>query len=199
MDYIIGNVNAASLLHHCFTHPQAPLNSSDHLPITAVLNLDIPSTYNTDTDVIQQVNWHKARESSALGDYQNRVNPLLGKPYENPDSLDKEFNEVTSKILQAALECLPCRKPPKKRAKWYQDNTLGRLAIEKKAAWDRWKAGGRPLSGPLFDEKSRSRAEFGRLSFCQRKRLRIFDKRFKETNPYRFRLPKKRVNMILHF
>ena len=31
VDYIIGSADAANLLHHCYTHPLAAMNSSDHL------------------------------------------------------------------------------------------------------------------------------------------------------------------------
>ena len=42
---------------------------------------------------------------------------------------------------------VPLLKPGKKKKAWYSDRILALLVKEKKAAWDEWKAGGRPISG----------------------------------------------------
>ena len=40
-DYIMGNVTLASLLTSCTTFDDHPLNTSDHLPVTAKLNIHV--------------------------------------------------------------------------------------------------------------------------------------------------------------
>ncbi len=39
VDYILGNVDALNFTSHCFTHELNPLNTSDHLPQTAIVDL----------------------------------------------------------------------------------------------------------------------------------------------------------------
>ena len=90
VDYILGDVGAASCLDRCFTHPQAPLNSSDHLPVSALLQFEMLAAQEKEDShegKLRQVNWSKAQESDSLGHYQmcvgEIVNPLIGKSYES--------------------------------------------------------------------------------------------------------------------
>ena len=203
VDYIIGDVEAASLMSLCYIHPQAPLNTSDHLPVSTILNLAMPAeTPSSPSLSCPKVNWVLAQGSAdCLIAYQDCVTaivtPLVGKCYESVESLNDEIIEVANLISLASLETLPLLKPAKRRVQWFKDKVLARLAAVKKAAWDRWKAGGCPISGPLFEEKIHSRKEFRkRLSSChaavERRRIQKFDNNFKVNHPSRFKFPKKK-------
>ena len=72
-----------------------------------------------------------------------------------------------------------------------------RLAAQKKAAWDKWSANGRPKEGTLYEAKIRTRADFRkRLRVCvansERRRIQHFDKQFKQRSSNRFKLPSRR-------
>ena len=75
---------------------------------------------------------------------------------------------------------------------------MAALVKEKKAAWDEWKVGGRPISGELYDKKcATQKAVKQRLSLCaasvQRKKIQSLDRKFRECKPSRFKLPRKKT------
>ena len=80
---------------------------------------------------------------------------------------------------------------------YIRDQTLSRLAAQKKAAWDKWSANGRPKEGTLYEAKIRTRADFRKcLRVCvansERRRIQHFDKQFKQRSSNRFKLPSRR-------
>ena len=102
---------------------------------------------------------------------------------------------VTHLLQTTALQTLPKRGKPKAQRKWYKDWTLSLLAARKKEAWDRWSGDGRPSEGPLYEEKTRSRAEFRRkVNICvaneERRRIQHVDQRFKQKSSRRFQSKK---------
>ena len=89
------------------------------------------------------------------------------------------------------------RLPWLKKKAWYSDRTLAMLAKEKKAAWDEWKLGGRPIAGDLYDKKCAAQKAFKqRLSLCaasvQRRKIQGLDMKFRENKPSRFKLSRKK-------
>ena len=123
--------------------------------------------------------------------------PLLGKPYNCPDELNADICSVSQQLCSAALKTLPLRSASKQKKKWYRDQTLARLALQKKAAWDEWTAGGRPVDGPLHDAKTKTHADFRkRMKICvaidERMRIQHFDQQFKKKSSNRFKPPSKR-------
>ena len=196
VDYIIASHDASNYIQHCFTHPPAPLNNSDHLPIT--VELRVPSATTSHKPPNPKINWEVALKSDGLATYQKLVSsvvtPLLGRAYNNPGEINAEICSVSQQIYTAAQSALPVRSSPKQKKKWYKDQALGHLAQRKKAAWDDWSTNGRPKEGPLYDMKIKSRAEFRRrLKICaaneERRRVQHFDQRFKRRCPNRFKLP----------
>ena len=130
------------------------------------------------------------------------VSPLLGKPYNCPGELNADICSVSQQLCSAALKTLPLRSASKQKKKWYGDQTLARLALQKKAAWDEWTAGGRPVDGPLHDAKTKTRADFRkRMKICvaidERKRIQHFDQQFKKKSSNRFKPPSKRCQQGL--
>ena len=70
VDYIIGTSDAATLIQRCYTHDQIStcINSSDHLPLSAMLSLhESPhSNLSVDSQRIKQVDWRKACNCESL-------------------------------------------------------------------------------------------------------------------------------------
>ena len=201
VDYIIASQEASDYIQRCFTREPAPLNNSDHLPISAVLCLPTAAVTSQESSASQKINWTKVPRSSQLISYQQQVsyivNPLLGKPYNCPDELNADICSVSQQLCSAALKTLPLRSASKQKKKWYRYQTLARLALQKKAAWDEWTAGGRPVDGPLHDAKTKTRADFRkRMKICvaidERKRIQHFDQQFKKKTSNRFKPPSKR-------
>ena len=170
VDYVIASHDASDYIQGCFTHQLAPLNNSDHLPISTVLCVPSTTTAPLKTSKSPKINWKKALESNQLVNYQKLVasivTPLLGRPYNNQNEINTEICSVSEQLTTAAQTVLPLCNTPKMKKNWYKDQALGHLALRKKAAWDEWSANGRPNEGPLYDAKIRSRAEF-------RKRMKI--------------------------
>ena len=181
-----------------FTHDPAPLNNSDHLPITATLQFSHSTAIPQEQLTNNKIHRAKALKGTHLRGYQMSVSsfvaPLIGLSHSSAEEINDEITNISGKICSAALQSLPLRKCSVKKKKWYKDQTLSRLASAKKAAWDKWSANGRPKEGPLYDAKIKTRAEFRkRMRVCaansERKRIQRFDDKFKQKSSSRFRIP----------
>ena len=151
VDYVLASHNASQYIQQCYTHNLSPLNTSDHLPITTLLQFTHSTLDLQDQSTQERINWSKARDTIDLHRYQKRVGdliaPLMGHTYKSCQEIDNEIKFVTDNIYSAALEYLPLIKNSTNRRKWYKDQTLSRLALAKKAAWDKWSANGRQMRG----------------------------------------------------
>ena len=205
VDYILVSHNTTEHIAKCFTHDSAPLNTSDHLPITAVLQLAHSNVAPQEQLSHNKINWSKAIGSTSLQNYQKQVSaiitPLIGRSYSSHNEINEEIIYVSEKICCASAELLPSYKNSAKK-KWYKDQTLSRLASLKKAAWDRWCGNGRPTEGPLYEAKISTRAEFRRrMRVCEanneRKRIQHLDGRFRQNSSNRFRIPKSNTHRSL--
>ena len=192
VDYILVSHDTTEYMLQCFTHDHAPLNNSDHLPITATLQFSHSTAIPQEQLTKNRIQWAKALKDTHLHGYQKSVSsfvaPLIGRSYSSAEEIN---DEITEEICSAALQSLPLCKSSVKVKKWYTDQTLSRLASAKKAAWDKWSANGRPREGPLYDAKIKTRAEFRkRMRVCaERKRIQHFDEKFKLKSSSRFRIP----------
>ena len=199
VDYIIGCLQASQVIHSCFTHELSPLNTSDHLPISIVLQIPVDSCKLHHSLQDQRIDWVKARGLRCVGTYQDLVSavvhPLLGRMYDSPEQLDNEIIFVSQQLVQAARQVLPTLSRKTKKKKWFKDQELSRLAARKKAAWDKWSSSGRAQVGPLYVAKIRSRTEFRkRMNICaanaERVKLQKIDQKFKQKRSDRFRTSK---------
>ena len=87
-------------------------------------------------------------------------------------------------MIKEAAAILPTHRPSRNHKKWYKDSTLSRLSKNKKEAWDTWKREGRPTSGPVYEQKIKTREEVRkRMRVCeandQRRKIQQIDKKFK--------------------
>ena len=92
VDYILMDVEAASMMVSCRTHPMEDLNTSDHLPLTVHLSYDacsISQKESRGTFRQRRIDWDEARRSGALdvfmSEVQGRLAPLLIGVYDGPD------------------------------------------------------------------------------------------------------------------
>ena len=103
VDYIIASYEASHYIQHCFTHKLSPLNCSDHLPITTVLNIPVTTAATPHPTLAPKINWQKARKMNCLTAYQESVSfvitPLLGKLYDSPEQLNDEICLVSPQLL----------------------------------------------------------------------------------------------------
>ena len=153
VDYVLANHDATEYIRHCYIHDSAPLNTSDHLPITAVLQFQHSTVNPQGQSTRKRINWWVCN-STYLHCYQEEISaivaPLIGNSHNSTDEIDKEIIYVSEKLCSAALESLPLHNNLAKKRKWFKDQTLSRLASAKKAACDKWSANGRPKEGPLY-------------------------------------------------
>ena len=143
-------------------------------------------------------NWSKVPNSTNLYRYQKQVTnfvaPLISHSYNATDDIDKEIKYVTENICSIAFDSLPLHKNSARTRKWFKDQTLSHLTSEKKAAWDRWSANGRPKEGPLYNAKNKARAIFRKrtkvyATNSKRKRIQHFDQQFKKRSSIQFKIP----------
>lgn len=154
VDYILMNVEAASLMSSCHTHPMEDLNTSDHLPVTVSLLYEGCSQEQSST--VQRklrVDWDRARKCGFLEDFTDEVQaglaPLLNGVYVDVEQLDKEIELVAGMLVDAAERHLPLVHP--RRPTRWRDETLSCLCAQSSAARSAWKEAGYPLEGPLYD------------------------------------------------
>ena len=162
VDYILMDVEAASMMVSCRTHPMEDLNTSDHLPLTVHLSYDtcsISQNESMGTFRQQRIDWDEARRSGALdvlmSEVQGRLAPLLIGVYDGPDQINSEIELVAGLLTDTAEKLLPCVQP-RRKAKW-KDDTLSQLCAQSRAARAAWKEAECPGEGPLFEEKCRLR------------------------------------------
>ena len=203
VDYIIGCLQASQFINCCFTHDLSPLNTSDHLPISTVLDIPVDTHRPHYPLQNQKIDWVKARNTGQVCAYQDQVasfiHPLLGKMYDSIEQLDNEITSVSQQLVQAACHTLPTLSSSPKKKKWFKNQELSRLAAHKKVAWDKWSSSGRPQAGPLYEEKNKSRREFRRrLNICaaiaERANVQKIDQKFKRKSTNRFKTSKSTNN-----
>ena len=114
VDYVLASHNAKEYIRHCYTHDTSSLNTSDHLPITAVLQFAHSTVDPQGQSTQKRINWSKVPNSTNLYHYQKQVTdfvaPFIGHSYNSTDDIDKEIKYVTENICSIAFESLPIHK-----------------------------------------------------------------------------------------
>ena len=85
VDYVLTSHNVTEYIRHCYTHDTSPQNTSDHLPITAVLQFAHSTIGPQGQSTQKRINWSKVPNSTNLYRYQRQVTdfvaPLIGHSY----------------------------------------------------------------------------------------------------------------------
>ncbi len=66
VDYVLTDVEAASLMSSYCTHQMADLNTSDHLPLSVTLMYDASTQVAGATQGLPKIDWDLARKSGAM-------------------------------------------------------------------------------------------------------------------------------------
>ena len=201
VDYILISPELAPSVNSCTTLAHAPLNVSDHLPIS--ISICTPYTNSLHCEPSHStINWSKASEDGSIEHYSRQVRcaiaPLLNNTLLSINEVDAEIQHVAGILKDAAFDCLPQIKQ-KKNKKCIADSDLSALCKQSKAAWKRWKNAGRPRSGGLWLEMRESkRAVKEKISACRARKERADiqkrDQLFKNNSNHRFRIFKPKTS-----
>lgn len=135
VDYVLMDVDAASIMSSCVVHEETSLNTSDHLPIS--VKLDIPTDCVENLNTFTRIDWTKAELSGATFSFQAAVSeivsPFISSMHNSIDSINDEIQLVTRHIADAAKHTLPCVKPKKRRV--FKDSTLKQICDKPPARW----------------------------------------------------------------
>ena len=201
VDYILISPELAPSVNFCTTLANAPLNVSDHLPIS--ISVCTPYTNSLHCEPSHStISWSKASEDGSIEHYSRQVRcaiaPLLSNTFLSINEVDAEIQHVAGILKDAALDCLPQIKQ-KKNKKFIADLDLSALCKQSKAAWKRWKNADRPRSGGLWLEMKKSkRAVKEKISACRARKERADiqkrDQLFKNNSKHRFRIFKPKTS-----
>lgn len=118
VDYVLMDVDAASIMSSCVVHEETCLNTSDHLPIS--VKLDIPIDFVENSNNSTRIDWTKAELSGATFSSQAAVSeivsPFISSMHNSTDSINDEIQLVTRHSITYSRCCqttLPCVKPKK--------------------------------------------------------------------------------------
>ena len=112
VDFVISNSDAFRGLTTCLTVDEHPLNTSDHLPISYVLDLTHVRDPPKSAIPSDSLDWSKAVEEGKILEYSqatdNAVRSLLNKDYSSVEDLNQEdILSSASKISWAATTFIP--------------------------------------------------------------------------------------------
>ena len=167
IDYIFTDIEAFSCVEKCWTHEDAVLNQSNHLPLSARFSCTVCIQPAIDLSRIK-IDWATAVKEGTLDDFQNllkdRLLPFVGRSYFDLAQVNDEIKHVSWLIKNAAESCLPhCHS----KTYCFKDKVLAQLSTKSKFAWDVWKDSGKPQDGPLYEAKCLARREVKkRVKFC---------------------------------
>ena len=144
----------------------------------------------------QRLDWdHSARDGSSTL-YARRTDeavlPLLGKEYTSIEKVEEDLSALTKNLITIAESTIKRYKPQRKSSPHIKDALLSTLCWQSRVAFRKWKEGGRPTNGPLFDDRKKAKKEVAKhLSKCRAKieqqKISSRDKMFSSQYPKRFK------------
>ena len=110
VDYILINPELAPSVNSCTTLAHAPLNVSDHLPIS--ISICTPYTNSLHCEPSHStINWSKTSEDGSIEHYSRQVRcaiaPQLNNTLLSINEVDAEIQHVAGILKDAAFDCLP--------------------------------------------------------------------------------------------
>ena len=110
VDYILISSALASSVNSCKTLAHAPLNVSDHLPISVTICAMYTQSIRCEPSP-STINWSKASEDGSVEHYSRQVRcaiaPLLHNTLLSINEVDTEIEHVAGVLKDAALDRLP--------------------------------------------------------------------------------------------
>ena len=146
IDYFMVPRELKDMVSECMVMEEDPLNTSDHLPVRLILNLEKIPCVASKGFVNRSVNWKKPSYEQIQMLYTNpleySVHGLENQMILSTEMLDNLVYSLINKMHQAANN-LPKSKF-KKHVKPYWSDELSQLKREKILHYERWKREGRP-------------------------------------------------------
>ena len=135
VDYILMDIEAASMMTSCFTHCMEDLNTSDHLPITVFMAYDA-CLDNCSGSNPSGFNWIESKKSGALAvfatEIQRKLEPFINRVYDNAEMISREIEQIATILHDTAVSLLPCVQL-RRRSKW-RDDVLSSLCAQSRQA-----------------------------------------------------------------
>ncbi len=78
VDYVLTDVEVASLMSSCCTHQMADLNTSAHLPLSVTLMYHASTQVADATQGLPKIDWDQARKSGVIDEFTNEIQRSLG-------------------------------------------------------------------------------------------------------------------------
>ena len=200
LDYIIENVASSSAMVSCRVEDEHPLNTSDHLPITSELNLTLLTSTSATPDHAA-LNWTAAIRDGCVSQYaaetDRGIAPLLKKDYSSTEEIESDITLVSKLLIDSSYSTIPILRCHYNSSNRVYDSQLSSLCWQSRQAFQEWKAGGRPRSGPLYEARRESKKKVQQhLSKCraqiERKKIQKRDQSFRSYHPRRFQTRTKR-------
>ena len=112
IDYFLATNDCASLISHCTTIDDHPLNTSDHLPLSLTLDISCTARQRHPLPSESKINWRKGAADRSVRAYCDFVSNLLQHTLANPpcnsaEQLDTEIQQVCEFIKKGALSSHP--------------------------------------------------------------------------------------------
>ena len=152
LDYIAVPHELMDSVTNSLVHEWAALNTSDHVPISVTLSLNIATRTNDDSKTVGHIKWNKLTAWDKFCKYQCVLEPLLIEIEANfnnslklPSDIDRAFSKLIAAI-HCVAETLPHSKF-KKNLRPYWNCELSHLKCKKVASYKQWVAAGRPRAG----------------------------------------------------
>ena len=158
IDHFLGPSHMLSSISKCVVGEEDPINTSDHLPILAQMELCFhPHTAPSPVESLDQThskpNWDKLSPMEIETLYTVPIEeqlsqikcPTVEECLENPTLIDQHLTTLTMLMLQTAHNSIPLKKfSPHKKQGW--NDKLCQAQRTAQQAYKAWKAAGKPRS-----------------------------------------------------
>ena len=201
--YVFADSGIVSLMSGCHTLSIDDLNTSDQVPTVANICLSqLPSNPGANATP-RPIDWAQAERDGSIVNYKQNVSKgiaahIHSSSYECVEDINHELKLVTSLLAQVAEKTLPVKKAESRHR--FKDATLSALCAQSSLARRKWIDEGRPMDGPIYEEKcGLRRAVRKRVRYCaaqeENRRIQRRDKLFATNHHQRFRKPKGESNV----
>ena len=176
IDYILFPTDMRNNVLACNTEPQAPLNTSDHNPVTVKVMMNNIMGNTIKVETCHKLRWDKLKPEDTYKKYTVPLNNSLNEVYNkvkdkdpSPELIDKILDETIA-ALKLAEKKIPVSRY-KSNLKPYWCPALSTLKKVKVEAYRIWVAAGRPRQkgNQLLIEHKAAEKEFRRKLKCLEK------------------------------
>ena len=164
VDYILMNVESASMTTSCVTHESSDLNTCDHFPLTVSLiysTVPMQDASENQNAMPSRIDWAEAERCGAVlafsAEIGHKLEPLFSNLYDDPSQIETEIEQLSRLRVyfkNVLVEYCPVFS---QRLAGGGVMTLTGLCAKSRQARLEWKRAGCPTKGSLHLEKNRLR------------------------------------------